>query len=163
MRSAFAFAALLSVLGHCVAVAATLGHTTLESDVPVHSEETSSWTKTGPASPSEVLHLSVQLSLEPKKRDALEAAFWAVSTPTNPRYGQHYSVAAIADLLGVDAGKVDRVKDFFVTAGALEATASPFNDVLTVRIRVADAERALRTTIGAYTHRERPEVGAIFR
>lgn len=141
----------------------TSSFATIEADVPTHDPSTSSWENKGPAEHSEVLLLTVQLSLKAANRDALEAAFWAVSTPTDPRYGQHLSIKDITKLLNVEKDKVERVRRFFLDAGALEVTPSPYNDVLSVRIKVGDAQRALRTKISTFEHRERPDVGRILR
>ena len=130
----------------------------LERDVEPHDPVTSSFDNTGRAPAHTILSLTVQLSLDSTRRDALEEAFWAVSDPRNPRYGQHLDKAAIKDLLAVPAAQVERVRSFFLEAGAIKAKASPFNDVIAVKMAAGHVEKALRTTISTFTHHQRTDV-----
>ena len=47
----------------------------IEADVPVHDPKSSMWENRGPAKPTDILSMTVQLSVDADKRDALEAAF----------------------------------------------------------------------------------------
>jgi len=126
----------------------------LEPDVPPHNLDTSSWHPVNRAPGAAVLSLTVALSLPVSGREALEAKFYAVSDPSHAEYGHHLSKDAITSLLNVPQAQVDRVRSFFLAAGALEAVASPFGDVITLRISVAAAEAALHTILHEYAHKE---------
>ena len=104
-----------------------------------YSATMSSWRKLHRADPNQFVDLNVVL--QAPGRDALEKTFWAVSTPTNPAYGQHKKLDEIAAILAVPQERVDRVKAHFGSATSL--TLSPTRDMLKVRIPVAAAERAL--------------------
>ena len=70
-----------------------------EADVRAYSATTSSWRKLHRADPNTLIDLTVVL--QAPGRDALEKTFWAVSTPTNPAYGQHKKLDEIAAILAV--------------------------------------------------------------
>ena len=153
----------MSAVAAIILATGLISRTTLESDVPVHDPATSSWRRRGPAPAEELVSLTVQIAVEPDARAKLESIFWAVSEPESERYGRHLSIEAIADVLAVPEARVARVRSFFHEHGATEVIASPYNDVLSVRMSCANVERALQTSLGAYEHVERPEVGAIIR
>ena len=133
-----------------------LSRITLEPDVSVHDPKTSSWALRGAAPADKVIDITVQIAVEPAGRDALEAAFWAVSEPDNARYGQHLSIGQIAEILAVPEARVERVRNFFLSHGAVEAKPSPYNDVMSVRMSCGNIERALSTRLGSYVHAGRP-------
>ena len=107
------------------------------------------------------MELSIVLKLRKERRDMLEDAFWAVSDPRSAKYGQHLGIAEIKSLLAVPDAQVERVRQYFLGMGALEATPSPFNDVLTLHMTASAAERALHTSIGQFDHRERTEASIL--
>ena len=123
-----------------------------EADVRAYSATTSSWRKINRADPNTLIDLTVVL--QAPGRDALEKTFWAVSTPTNPAYGQHKKLDEIAAILAVPQERVDRVKAHFGSATSL--TLSPTRDMLKVRMPVAAAERALACELHAFDHPSKP-------
>ena len=123
-----------------------------EADVRAYSATTSSWRKLHRADPNSLLDITVVL--QAPGRDALEKTFWAVSTPTNPAYGQHKKLDEIAAILAVPQERVDRVKAHFGSATSL--TLSPTRDMLKVRMSVAAAERALACELHAFDHPSKP-------
>jgi tripeptidyl-peptidase-1 len=147
--------ALLSLATSAAATGASVG---LETDVSIHNPRTSMWSNNGPAPPTEEMTLTVALTVAPEARAALEKVFWAVSDPKNPKYGQHTTKAALKQTLAVPSYRVSRVQEHFLTHGASSAVASAYDDMLTVKMPVAAVERALQTTISAFTHIERPDV-----
>ena len=153
----------MMVVAAIVLATGLISRTTMESDVPVHDPATSSWRRRGPAPADTLVSLTVQIAVEPEAREKLESIFWAVSEPDNERYGKHLSIEAISDVLSVPDARVERVRSFFHQHGATEVVASPYKDVLSVRMSCANVERALQTSLGAYEHADRPEVGAIIR
>ena len=106
----------------------------MEADVPTHSPTTSSWDLVGAAPREAPLSLTVALSVRNEGRALLEETFWAVSNPKNAKYGAHLNHAEIKKILAVPDAQVERVKSYFMQAGAVEATVSQTNDVLKVRI-----------------------------
>ena len=147
---------LVSLLTLAVSTAARVP---LEPDVPLHDPATSSWEYRGPPAKDALVDLNIQLHIAQAGRDALEAAFWAVSDPDSTSYGRHLNIEKIRDLLAVPADRVERVRDFFREYGAVEIEVGPFNDVLHVRMAAWDVERALETKLGAFVHSSRPEMG----
>ena len=96
------------------------------------------------------------LTINAEQRDKLEATFWAVSTPTKVNtYRQFLNKDDLKNLLAVPTERVERVKEYFLSSGASDVKVSPYNDMLTVSMRVAEVERALATRISAFTHNER--------
>ena len=60
---------------------------------------TGAWRPKGRCPASRQLHLTVVLRKTEAQRAALERAFWDVSTPSHPRYGQHLSQRDVTDLV----------------------------------------------------------------
>ena len=79
----------LFALVHALTDGASSSFVVLENDVPVHDPSTSSWINGGLAPKDAVLVLTVQLAMSDAALKALETEFWAVSNPTDPKYGQH--------------------------------------------------------------------------
>ena len=123
-----------------------------EADVRAYSATTSFGRKLHRADPNTLIDLTVVL--QAPGRDALEKTFWAVSTPTDPAYGQHKKLDEIAAILAVPQQRVDRVKAHFGSAASL--TLSPTRDMLKVRMPVAAAERALACELHAFDHPSKP-------
>lgn len=149
---------MLAALTHVVlaATAASNAFVRLESDVAIHNSRTSSWVNNGAAPREEMMTLTVALTIDAEQRDKLEAAFWAVSTPTKVNtYRQFLNKDDLKNLLAVPTERVERVKEYFLSSGASDVKVSPYNDMLTVSMRVAEVERALATRISAFAHNER--------
>ena len=140
------------------ALGASHVHVGLETDVPIHDPRTSSWRLAGPPPAEEEMTLTVSLRVHPERRSKLEKVFWAVSDLNSNSYGKYLTKTEIKELLAVPMDRVERVKAHFRSNGAKSVHLSAYNDMLTVKMAVADVERALSTKIGAYTHLERDYV-----
>ena len=129
-----------------------------EADVAAFNASASSWRLAGRAPSEELMTLTAVLTVEPQARAALEATFWAVSNPKDAKYGKHLTAKQLKELLAVPEARTENVRSFF--AGLRGATATPnvYGDAITLKVPVAEVERALHTSIGAFTHSERPEV-----
>ncbi len=133
-----------------------------EVDIPVHDPRVSKWRVARKPQGDEPIELTVAVRVDVAGRDALERDFWAVSDPGHERYGHHLSVHEIRDRLAVPRARTERVRLFFARAGATSIDVNPFGDMMTVRLSVDAADRALHTDILEYFHVEKPTV-RIFR
>lgn len=129
----------------------------LESGVPIHDTARSSWVKGEKPPPGQDVTLTVVVRIDDGQRSELEQTFWEVSDPQHPRYGQHLSLDDVTKLLAVPEERVERVRKYFLAAGASEAAASPNGDMITVTMPVAVAEAALQTSLHVFSHKERTE------
>lgn len=144
---------------HHLLAAALAVNVPFEAEVPAYNAKASSWVASTPPLGEELMTLTAMLAVEPSAKSSLEATFWAVSDPKNARYGQHLSQAQLKTLLAVPEARTERVRAFFSSLST-SATAMPnkYGDSITLTLPVADVERALTTSIGAFTHTERPDV-----
>jgi len=145
------------LLAGLVLPSAALPWVQLEAGVPVHDANTSSWAKGERPARDRDVTLTVVLRVDEGRRADLERVFWAVSDPQHPRYGQHLSLEAVTELLAVPEERVERVRSYFLRAGAHEAATSPNRDMISVTMPVAIAEGALQTTLHTFVHKERQE------
>jgi len=100
--------------------------------------------------------VNVMLKHEAGDVAALEETLYAVSDPNSPKYGQHLSKEALADLVPISDDKIKTVTEFFKTANSAKTTLMmPGRDLLSVTLTVADAEALLETTIRSFTHAAR--------
>uniref|UniRef100_A0A7S4Q8B6 subtilisin n=1 Tax=Alexandrium monilatum TaxID=311494 RepID=A0A7S4Q8B6_9DINO len=152
MLSAAANALLLAGLA---LPSAALPWVQLEASVPVHQAARSSWAKGDRPPQDHEVTVTVVLRLDEGRREELERTFWEVSDPTHPRYGRHLNSEALAKLLAVPEERAERVRSYFLAAGAREAAASPSRDMISVVMPVRVAEAALQTTLHLYSHKER--------
>lgn len=124
-----------------------------ERHVPVHNSSTSSWNKGARLEQGQAVKLTVALRLDDHRRAELEKIFWAVSSPMHPQYGKHLSLEEVTELLAVPDEQVERVRSYFVSAGALDTTVSPNRDVISVTMPGPAAETALNTRLHVFTHK----------
>jgi len=130
----------------------------LERQVPAHDPATSSWVK-GERPPAEQnITVTVVVRVDEERRAELERTLWEVSDPKHGRYGQHLGLDGVRRLLAVPQERVQRLRRYFLAAGASEAEASPTLDTISVTMPVAVAEAALRTRLHLFSHRERQRV-----
>jgi len=119
------------------------------------------WRSLGRASPSSALELSVLL--RQSNLDQLEKTFWAVSDPTNPRYGQHLSLDEVNALVAPTDQHVSQVLHWLRSAGidtSAGLSRTPNSDMLRVRCTVEQAEALLHTEYFEYSHPERADSAA---
>jgi len=101
----------------------------------------------------EPITLTVSVRICEKRRAELERVFWEVSNPELETYGRHKTMDDITQLLAVPEERVQRIQQYFVSAGATAAVVAPNKDMITVSMPVPAAERALNTTIRLFTHK----------
>jgi len=151
-------ALLVAALLPAASAYAPSGRTTLESSVPPHNASTSSWSVLAKPDPAMLIPLTVVLTLDKTRRALLERTLFEVSDPKHAEYGKHRSHAQIAEILAVPVEQRARVSSFWKRAGAVAVEIAPAKDMMKVVISVADAEKALATTLRVFSHRERKEV-----
>ena len=98
LRTLRTLAPLLALLAPAASTA-DAGAVLLEPDLGVAPISTGAWRPKGRCPASRQLHLTVVLHKTEAQRAALERAFWDVSTPSHPRYGQHLSQRDVTDLV----------------------------------------------------------------
>lgn len=87
--------------------------------------------------------------------DALSARFWAVSSPSDPAYGEFASLAEMTDMLNVTAEQVERVRSWFLdTLDARDVTVSALRDTVTGTVTLSMPETTL--------HAQRPDDDVAF-
>mmetsp|Transcript_17099 Transcript_17099/g.45517 ORF Transcript_17099/g.45517 Transcript_17099/m.45517 type:complete len:578 (+) Transcript_17099:116-1849(+) len=148
----------LALLGALAAGAAAGEWVQPEADAQVYRPETSTWALGRKPAAQSPIELVVSLRLQDSRRAELERVFWEVSDPAHPRYGRHWAVAEITELLAVPAAQVQLVSEYFSSHGAWLVREAPNRDMLTVTMPVQAAEKALNTTIHEFTHREHTHV-----
>jgi len=127
----------------------------LESAVPVHDADGSSWVRGSTPPREHNVTMTVVVRIDDAQRNELERVFLEVSDPRHTRYGQHLSLEEVSRLLAVPEERVERVRSYFLSAGAHEAVASPGGDIVSVKMPTEAVEDALRTTLHFFSHRER--------
>ncbi len=155
---------LLSLVGVATAGA---GRTPLEADLGDAPLDTGRWVLSTAAAADADARLSLTVVL---KRPAaglaeLAQAFWAVSTPGDPRYGKHLSSDAIRDLVAPEADATARVAAFFrATDPSTAVDVGAHGDLLAVRMTPGVAARTFATDVRQYTHADlADEVDPIWR
>lgn len=118
----------------------------LEPDVEWRSPV--GWTQGAP-SPNTTVNLVFVLRLSPDSHRALESAFWEVSDPENPRYGDFLSQDEIRTMLNISSDAVGAVVEFVQSHGG-KANVNPTSDLISVSISLTAAEAMLQTTIRSY-------------
>jgi tripeptidyl-peptidase-1 len=86
------------------------------------------------------------------QRAALERAFWDVSTPSHPRYGQHLSQRDVTDLVAPPESIVQRVVVWLRGHGATAVKIGAHRDLLSVEIPARAAETLFATEVHHYAH-----------
>lgn len=102
--------------------------------------------------------LTVALRVDEDRRSELEKKFWEVSNPKHEDYGKYLSTSEITEILAVPQERVQKVRAYFMNAGAKSTVVAPNQDMLTVIASVATAEAALNTTLHYFSHNERTHV-----
>lgn len=126
----------------------------LERHVPPHNGSTSSWTKGERLPQGHDVKVTVAVRLDDDRRSELERVFWEVSDPSHERYGKHLSIDEITQLLAVPPARAERVRSYFLSAGAKEATVSPNRDMISVTMPAEVAEASLQTRLHFFSHDE---------
>lgn len=101
------------------------------------------WTKQHPAHPD--LTINLRIGLKQGNFDALELHLFEVSTPDNPRYGQHLSQDHVNALVAPSQESLGAVTSWLGEhgLGALDIEHSPAKDWVHLRVPVSTAERLL--------------------
>jgi tripeptidyl-peptidase-1 len=111
-----------------------------------------SWAVHAKPEPATPIRLTVAVTIDQERRDALESIFWKVSDPKDEAYGKHLSVDEITKVLDVPLARVARVSKVFAAAGA-STSVSRNRDYITVELPVGAAEKLLQTEILWYSHK----------
>lgn len=131
---------------------AQAGWVVQEADVRPYDPERSMWTFEKDAAADHSVAMTVALKIDGDRRALLEKAFWEVSDPKHERYGLHLSMDDITQLLSVPQERVDAVSKYFMKAGATSVDVAPNKDMMTVKMPVHAAEKALNTRLGMFVH-----------
>jgi tripeptidyl-peptidase-1 len=132
-----------------------------EPDVRAFNPEFSMWALEKAAPADHEVALTVGLKLDSDRRAMLENTFWEVSDPKHEKYGMHLSIDDITKLLAVPEDRVSTVTEYFQSAGATSIDVAPNRDMITLKMPVAAAEKALKTKLAFFTHTLRTEVRII--
>lgn len=104
--------------------------------------------------------LDLHFLLAQRNLPELEAALYAVSDPSSPEYGQHWTMEEVNDLVAPSPQHVSQVLQWLRSHGVStrDISSTPNSDMLRVRVSVAQAEAMLRTEYFEFAHRERKDV-----
>lgn len=141
-----------------IVLGAQAGWVQQEPDVRPYSAKHSLWVLEKSAPSEHIITLTVALKLAEDRRAMLEKVFWEVSDPKHQNYGKHLSIDEITKLLNVPQENIDTVTSYFNQSGAASIDLAPNRDMITVKMPVASAEKALKTKLSFFTHSESPEV-----
>eukprot|EP00421_Protoceratium_reticulatum_P041138 CAMPEP_0168449620 /NCGR_PEP_ID=MMETSP0228-20121227/47695_1 /TAXON_ID=133427 /ORGANISM="Protoceratium reticulatum, Strain CCCM 535 (=CCMP 1889)" /LENGTH=585 /DNA_ID=CAMNT_0008464173 /DNA_START=43 /DNA_END=1800 /DNA_ORIENTATION=- len=134
------------------ASSAAPGRVAMEPEVLPHDPGTSSWLRRDRPAGDELMPLTVAIRVDEDRRAMLERAFWEVSDPRHPNYGQHRSIKEITELLAIPEERVERVRARFLAAGAASAIVAPNRDMISIGMAVSAVEALLETTIHVFGH-----------
>ncbi len=147
------FCSLLAVLaGYAAAVPAAhaVPRVAMETDVAHPSSGRPHWTPAGTTPPGRPLRFTAALKLRPAAAAQLEDAFWAVSDPSHPDYGRHWSQDAVRALLAPPSHHTAAVGRFLAQHGA--TTVDWEGELVAFELTAAAANEAFGTSFHAFRH-----------
>lgn len=108
------------------------------------------FTKVRAANPKTKLFL--RIALEQPGQNTFEQALLDVSTPDNPKYGQHLEAAELKAMLKPRAASTDSVLSWLASSNVPAADIENDGEWINFHISVANANNMLRTTFDVYKH-----------
>jgi tripeptidyl-peptidase-1 len=102
--------------------------------------------------------LNVIFAIKQRNLDVLEETFWAVSDPSNARYGQHLSLDQIAALVGPTEESVSRVTRWLRESGASDISVTRAREFVHASLTAQQATQMF----GVEFHNYRHETGLTF-
>lgn len=111
----------------------------------------SGWTK-GAVAPRNA-KVGFMVALKQRNLEALEALFWAVSTPGSPQYQAYQTIDQILDLVAPEHKQHDAVVHWLRSAGKVDIRST--RDALEVVTSVAVAEKLFETKFHVCRHADR--------
>jgi tripeptidyl-peptidase-1 len=120
----------------------------LESDVTVF--EAPHWTREGRALKTETVTPTFMLRHTAEAKAEFEKVFYDVSTPGNPRYGQHLTRAEIAEMLTLVPGAKENIISMLASHGVTDVEI--FDDMIKAPMSVEVAEKIFAAEIFEYKH-----------
>jgi len=114
----------------------------------------SGWTK-GAAAPKNA-KVGFMIALKQRNLEALEALFWAVSTPGSPQYQDYQTIDQILDLVAPEHKHHDAVVHWLRSAGKVDIRST--RDALEVMTSVAVAEKLFATNFMVFRHADKKPI-----
>jgi Pro-kumamolisin, activation domain len=111
------------------------------------------WQWVGAAPRDGLVHLT--LMLKQRNMDELDSIFWAVSTPSSPRYGQYLTMDELVDLIAPEQDAVETVLAWLRIHGISEWTMPLTRDLITFSADVATAEKLLECKFWSFHYDNR--------
>eukprot|EP00936_MAST-01D_sp_MAST-1D-sp1_P002321 g2321.t1 len=105
------------------------------------------------AAPNPKDEIVVTVALKQEGIPAMLQALTAASDPTNPHYGQHWSVAQMNERVFAPALAHRRVVAWLTDSGAAVLSTSPNRALIDARFQIATAERAFGLRLRRFVHR----------
>jgi len=141
----------MKVAAVCVAfsVGTLAERITLESDVAVF--DAPNWKRTERAIGEATVTPTFMLKHNAEDRKEFEKTFYAVSTPGNPRYGQHLTKEEVAAQLPPMVGSQEAVLDLLAVHGIRDVDV--YDDMIKATMPVDVAEKMFDTEIFEYEHK----------
>ncbi|KAI5118434.1 hypothetical protein M0805_009712 [Coniferiporia weirii] len=110
------------------------------------------FTKTGAAPGDQQLNL--RIALVNSDMTGLENALYAVSTPSDVRYGQHLSKEEVEEFVKPSQESISKVNAFLASYGIEAKNISPAGDWLSFSVPVSKANEMFDTQFSVYKHDE---------
>ncbi|ETW78995.1 serine protease S53 [Heterobasidion irregulare TC 32-1] len=107
------------------------------------------YANSGPAPATDTLDL--RLALTQNNFQGLEDALYAVSTPGNPRYGQHLSKEEVEELVAPSSDTVSAINEWLSSNGLTSSKVSPSGDWIAVNTTVEKANELLDADFSTFT------------
>ena len=147
-----AFVSLLCVAVSAAVVAASGSTARVVLEAGAWNGAPPEWTMADPVPGDELVSLSV--AVKQRNVDLLEEELMAVSSPTSARYGQHYTLQAVHDLIAPAPESLAAVLQWLHGAGVTDGqiARSLSGDMLTVTVPTALANALLGATYHRYVH-----------
>ena len=98
--------------------------------------------------------LTLYLSLAQSNFKGLKDAFYTVSIPSNPQYGQHLSKEKAKAFITLTSKTIAAVNRWLVAHGLMSYRALPVGDYIHINMMVAQASKLMAVNFASFTHQE---------
>eukprot|EP00127_Corallochytrium_limacisporum_P000032 Clim_evm11s2 gene=Clim_evmTU11s2 len=124
---------------------------TSRSSMPTH------WAHQGEVTDKDGHMLKIIFSLKLQNTDQLQSEFEQRNNPESPVYQQWLNVAEVAEIVRPDQDHIDAVESWLESINYHNKSKTTAEDLMTVHMKVSDAEDAFGCTFHHFTHKDDPD------